>query len=151
MTEEHDKQGGDDETGDLPGRNLGAGHPLSADADRSEQPPPSDIDADLPADDEDAGPTSVTDTDEPPAGGAQRSGKSGVSRRSLLLGGAAGAVGGENGPIELAAEVGADGRVRKEFLDQPAPAAGLFRPDDVVVSRSGVGVVEYRVSAQKSA
>ncbi len=152
MTEEHDKQGGDDETGDLPGRNLGAGHPLSADADRSEQPPPSDIDADLPADDEDAGPTSVTDTDEPPAGGAQRSGKSGVSRRSLLLGGAAGAVaaslgwaavlgvGGGGGPD------GAEG-VAVDYVnaiaDNDWAAAGTMFHDASEFGQSGLSYEEF--------
>jgi len=123
VTEDRDSQdnpqGADDGTGDLPGRDLGVGHPLSADADGSGQPPPSDIDATLPADNGDTHLTGVTDTDEPPADGTQRSEESGVSRRSLLLGGAAGAVaaslgwaavlgaGGGGGP-DGAAEVAVD-------------------------------------------
>jgi hypothetical protein len=142
VTEEHDggdnRQESEDGTGDLPGRDLGAGHPLSADTDG--QPLPSDTDAELPADDGGAGPAGATDTDGP-GETAESSGEEsgpGVSRRGLLLGAGAGAVAaslgwaavlGVGGGGPDGAEAVAVDYVNAVADNDWAAAGALFHPD----------------------
>lgn len=101
MTEEGDGRDGrqetDDEADDLLERDLGAGHPLSPDADESEQPSPSDIDANLRSNDDGPDSRGLSDAGELSDPAGRGSERSGISRRGLLLGGAAGAVAASTG------------------------------------------------------
>jgi hypothetical protein len=93
---------------ELTHRDLGAGHPLSPESDRSEQPVPTDIDTDR-SESGEAGATGQ----ETPAGEwtdtTQESTGSSFGRRDLLLGGAAGAVAASLGWLGVFATSGGGG------------------------------------------
>lgn len=156
MTGERDsqdaQQGEDDGTADLLGRDLGAGHPLSAEADASEQPPPSDIDAGSPADSGNAGFPGVTDTDEPRETGDPEGDEPRVGRRSLLFGAGAGAVAASIGWVAVLGIGGGGGPDGAEgvavdyvnaIADNDWVAAGTLFHDASEFGQSGLSYEEF--------
>lgn len=146
------QQGEDDGTTDLLRRDLGAGHPLSAEADASEQPPPSDIDAGPPADNGSAGLPGVTDTDEPRETGNREGDEPGVSRRSLLFGAGAGAVAASIGWVAVLGVGGGGGPDGAEgvavdyvnaIADNDWAAAGTLFHDASEFGQSGLSYEEF--------